>query len=166
LGETYFDKNEYQKSQDYHSKAALLLEYCKVWPSVISSKKIALVRAEVMNGEKDIDLESLNEHANANKIKLYEGMVARHISEILLNIDNGHISEVEEWIKRAIETDKKNGLIWWHLAKNYAQYAELFKRKGDLSKTTEYLVEAIKIFKDCGADGWADKYKKELSELH
>ena len=165
LGKTYFDKKEYQKSQTYHSKAVLLLEHCGVWPSVISFKKIALVRAKVMNGEKDIDLESLLEHANTNKIKLYEGMVARYISDILLNIENGHISEAEDWIKRAIETDKKNGLMWWHLAEDYAQYAELFKRKGDLSKTKEYLIEAIKIFKECSADGWVDKYKKELTAL-
>jgi tetratricopeptide (TPR) repeat protein len=165
LGETYFDKKEYQKSQAYHGKAILLLEHCRVWPSVISSKKIAFLRAEVMNGEKDIDIESLYEHASTNKIKLYEGMVARHISDILLNIENGHIYEAEDWIKKAIEMDKRNGLKWWHLAMDYAHYAELFQHKGDLSKAREYLIEAIKIFKECGADGWMNKYTKELAAL-
>ena len=54
---------------------------------------------------------------------------------------------------------------WWHLARNYAQYAELFKRKGDLAKTKENLIEAIKIFKECGADGWVEKYEMELGTL-
>ena len=53
----------------------------------------------------------------------------------------------------------------WHLARNYALYAELLKRKGDLTKAKENLTKAIKIFKECGADGWVEKYEKELAEL-
>jgi hypothetical protein len=86
------------------------------------------------------------------------------IGKILLNIDNQHISEVEDWIKRAIEADKRNCMMW-HLAKDYALYAELFKRKGDLPKTKEHLNKAIEIFKECGADGWVEKYEKELVTL-
>ncbi|MEJ2222732.1 MAG: hypothetical protein P8X80_18240, partial [Desulfobacterales bacterium] len=45
----------------------------------------------------------------------------------------------------------------------YAFYAELFKRKGDPSKAKEKLNKAIEIFKECGADGWAEKYKEEIA---
>jgi len=38
----------------------------------------------------------------------------------------------------------------------------LFKRKGDLTKAQEILTKAIDIFKECGADGWVEKYEIEL----
>ena len=116
-----------------------------------------------MNGEKDIDLDSLYELKRANKIKLYDGMLARHIAEILLNLDNGYIPEAEEWIKKAIATDTQNGMVWWHLARDYALYGELFKRKDDALKAGEHLTKAVEIFADCGADGWMKKYRKQLA---
>jgi len=35
------------------------------------------------------------------------------------------------------------------------------RRKEDLSKVNK----AIEIFKECGADGWVEKYEKELASL-
>jgi tetratricopeptide (TPR) repeat protein len=165
LGETYFDRSKYQKSQYFHGKAISLQEHCRAWPSIISSKKMAFARARVMNNEKDIDLESLYEYEDANKMKLYDGMLARYIGETLLNIDDSYISEAEDWIKRAIQTDTQNGMMWWHLARDYALYGELFKRKGDHSKAKKHLTKGIEIFKDCGADGWVEKYEMELGAL-
>ena len=55
--------------------------------------------------------------------------------------------------------------MMWNLARDYALYAELFKRKGDLPKARENLSKAIEIFKECGADGWVEKYEKELASL-
>jgi hypothetical protein len=53
--------------------------------------------------------------------------------------------------------------MMWHLTRDYALYAELLKRKGEQSKVKENLAKAIEIFKECGADGWVEKYKKELA---
>ncbi|MGD8890983.1 MAG: hypothetical protein PVF53_21380, partial [Desulfobacterales bacterium] len=78
-----------------------------------------------------------------------------------LKIGAQHLSEAENWIKRAIETNQKYGMRW-NLARDFALYAEWFKRKGDLPKAKEKLSKAIKIFRECGADGWVEKYKKEL----
>ena len=36
-------------------------------------------------------------------------------------------------------------------------------RKGDQSKAKENLNRAIEILKECGADGWIEKYEKELT---
>jgi hypothetical protein len=41
----------------------------------------------------------------------------------------------------------------------------LFIRKGDQSKAKENLGRAIEIFKECGADGWVQKYEKDLAVL-
>jgi len=164
LGETYFDRGEYQKSQDYHAKAISLLEQCRVWPSIMSSNKIALARAKVMNNEKDIDLASLYKHESENTMKLYDGMLARFISEILLHIGDQQMSEAEDYIKKAIEVDKRNGTIW-NLGRDYAHYAELLKREGDQSKAKKNLNKAIRIYKECGADGWLKKAEEELASL-
>ena len=51
------------------------------------------------------------------------------------------------------------------LGQDYVLYADVFKRKGDQSKTKQYLNQAIATFKECGADGWTEKYKNELAEL-
>jgi hypothetical protein len=48
---------------------------------------------------------------------------------------------------------------------DFALYAELFRRKEDRSKAKENLAKAINIFKECGADGWVEKYEKKLSAL-
>ena len=95
---------------------------------------------------------------------MFAGWMSNCIGDILLKIDNQHISEAEDWIQKAIESNKRNGMMWY-LAKDYALYAELFNRKGDLSRAKENLSKAVDIFKECGADGWVEKYEKELAAL-
>jgi hypothetical protein len=55
--------------------------------------------------------------------------------------------------------------MMFHLGQDYALYAELSRRKGDLSKARENLTKAIDIYRECGADGWVEKAEKELAEL-
>ncbi len=117
-----------------------------------------------MNKEKDVDLKSLYVHSQNNRIRANEGWIQRYIGEILLNIDDQHISEAEHWIQRAIEADQRNQTMF-QLGKDYVLYADLFKRKGDRSKTQENLGKAIEVFKECGADGWITKAEKELATL-
>ena len=117
-----------------------------------------------MNKEKDVDLESLYAHSRNNKVKACEGWFQRYIGEILLNIDDQHLSEAEHWIQNAIEADQRNRMMF-HLGQDYALYADLFKRKGDRLKAHENLGKAIEILKGCGADGWVEKGEKDLSSL-
>ena len=117
-----------------------------------------------MNNEKDINLDELFKWHEEVKNKWVKVEVQHLIAKILLNIDDQHISEGEVWIKRAIETNQKYGMIW-KLARDYTLYADLFKRKCDLPKTQENLTKAIDIFKECGADGWVEKYEKEFAAL-
>jgi hypothetical protein len=51
------------------------------------------------------------------------------------------------------------------LASDYALHGELVKRKGDLVKAKESLSEAVRIFKECDADGWVKKYEEEMASL-
>ena len=50
-------------------------------------------------------------------------------------------------IKKAIEADIRNDMKW-HLGRDYALCAELFKRKSDLSKAKENLGKAIEILRE------------------
>ena len=43
--------------------------------------------------------------------------------------------------------------------------SELIKRIHDFPRVKENLTKAIEIFKECGADGWVEKYEKELASL-
>ena len=109
-------------------------------------------------------MESLYEDVSENKMKQCDGWMRRYIGEILLNIDDQHICEAEDWIKKAMEADEMNGMMF-HLGRDLSLYAELLKRKGEQSKAAETLEESIKILKECGADGWVQRYEKELATL-
>jgi tetratricopeptide (TPR) repeat protein len=165
LGETYFDRGEYQKSQYYYNKSIWTCEQSKIWPSRINLVRILLARAKVMSNDKAFNLDALYEYAEQNKVKLLVGHMARGIGDILLNIDDDHIVEAEHWIQKAIEADQRNRMMF-PLGKDYALYAELFKRKGDRLKAQENLGKAIEILKECGADGWVEKYEKERAAFH
>jgi Tfp pilus assembly protein PilF len=95
---------------------------------------------------------------------MFEGWMARDIGEILLVNNDDHMSDAEDWINKAIEADKRNGMAW-HLARNYALYAELFVRKSDQAKARENLNKAIELFQKCGADGWVKRTEEKLAQL-
>jgi len=164
LGYIYFDRGKYEIAVNYYDKAISFLEFSKFLPSYINFDKTAKVRASILNKTQHIDINELHRLYNTNNFKFPEGWMARLISEILLNIDDQHISEAEEWINKAIEAHNRNG-IRWHLAADYAVYGDLLKRKADQSGAKENLTKAIGIFKECGAGGWVEKYEKELAAL-
>ena len=163
LGEICIEKRDYPKAIEYFHKGI------NSWPRLgetnvepIFILRLYLILTEAMNGEKDISLEEL--YRMKIDIKQNEGMGQYLIGAILINLNDKHLSVAEEWIKKAIEADRKNGMNFF-LARDYVLYAELFKRKGEKSKAKENLAQAIQIFKQCGADGWVEKYEKELAEL-
>ncbi len=164
LGEIYYEAGNFQTSKEHYEKGIWALEHNRLLPSLVGWGKVALARSKVMNKEKDVNLESLYAYSRNNRVKVFEGWFQRYIGEILLNIEDQHLSEAEHWIQNAIEADQKNRMMF-HLGKDYALYADLFKRKGDRPKARENLGKAIEMLKECGADGWVEKYEKELVAL-
>jgi tetratricopeptide (TPR) repeat protein len=154
----------FEKSKEHYQKGSWVLENIRLWPSWANVGKVGSARSKVMNKEKDVDLESLYAYSRNNKVKAAEGWTQRCIGEILLNIDDQHLSESDHWIQKAIEADQRNRMMF-NLGKDYALYADLFKRKGDRLKARENLGKAIDLFKECGADGWVEKGEKDLSSL-
>jgi len=164
LGETYFETGDFKRSKEHYEKGSLVLENIRSYPSFENIGKVGLARSKVMNKDRDVNLESLYTHSQNNRVKILEGWFQRYIGEILLNIDDQHLSDTEHWIHNAIEADQRNRMIF-HLGKDYALYADLFKRKANKLKARDNLGKAIEIFKECGADGWVDKYEKELATI-
>ena len=164
LGETYFAKGDFNEAQHFYSKAILLLENHKIMPSLVIVLKLRIVLSKVLTNHLDVQLESLVQLSKNNKVKIYDGMISNSICDILMNLGSQHIPEAEKWINLAVEKDKENGCNWW-LARDYVVYAELFKRKGDDMGAKQMLINAVNIFKECGADGWVDTYEKELAAL-
>ena len=164
LGHLYHDIGQYDNSKLHYSKAISIGQRAEKAPSEITSYKAGLARAEVISGEKDIGLKSLRDKAAENKLKWYSGQTQRFIGQILLNIDDRYVAEAEDWIKKAVETDKQNGMRW-DLAMDYASLANVYKRMGDKSRAKNNLTVAIEIFKECGADGWVERYESEMNLL-
>jgi tetratricopeptide (TPR) repeat protein len=164
LGDIYYEAGNFQSSKEHYEKGIWALERNRIFPSWVGLGKVGLARSKVMNKEKDVDLASLYAHSRNNKIRVWEGWIQRYIGEILLNIDGEHLYEAERWIQNAIEADQRNRMMF-HLGKDYALYADLFKRKSDRLKAKENLGKAIEILKECGADGWVTKYEKELAKI-
>jgi len=164
LGNVYHEIGEYQNAKEHYSKAAWLAERSGALPSWVTTIKTGVARAKVMMNEKDTDLESLYRYVYENRLKNQEGFKQKFIGEILLNMDDQHLSEAQDWIKKAIETHKRDGMMRF-LGWDYTLYAELFKRKDDSSKAKENLGNAIEIYRECSADGWLSKTEKELAAL-
>jgi predicted ATPase/class 3 adenylate cyclase len=164
LGEIYCEMGEYGASADCYDKAISFLERSKAFRSWICWSQIALAKAKVMSNQKNIKIAPLYNYVSQNRLKAFEGLLRRYVGEVLLHVDNQRLSDVEGWVKKAIELDEKNGILF-SLGADHALYAELFKRKGDISNAEESLVRAIRILKECGADGWVKKYEEKLASL-
>ena len=159
--ELYISKREYKKAQSYFERMISILEPTKYRPSEIGLYKVGLARAKVLSSDQNIDIDELLEYCSNIRSKRMKNKCSRYICEILLNIDL-HIIRAENWIKRIIEKDKRNNFRFF-LGQDYALYAELHKRNGNQSKAKEHLSKAVEIFKECGADGWVERYEKELN---
>jgi class 3 adenylate cyclase/tetratricopeptide (TPR) repeat protein len=161
LGDAYYQTGNYQDAINQYRKAIWFMENKIMYRSWQNLCKIALARAKVMNNEQDVDLEALYGFVSENRVKVNEGRMRKYIAEILINQEGNHLIIAENWIHEAIEADKKNGMKFY-LGRDYVLSSEISQRKGDPAKAQKNLNQAIDIFKECGADGWVEKYEKEL----
>lgn len=164
LGKTYFEVGNFLKAGEHYDRGASALKRVNIMPTCMNLNKIGSIRSKVMNDEWNFDFEHLLTLTHGNRAKVFEGWIQRYIGEILLNCDDQCFLEAETCIQNAIEADNRNGMIW-HLGGDHALHAELYKRKGDQIKARENLQKAIEIIQECGADGWVEKYQKELAAV-
>ena len=156
IAEVYMDKGKFNKAREHYFNAVSLFEMNRYWPSSAIASKMGLARAKILNGEKDLNIENLYHYASTAKGKLYLGLVRRYLCEILLNLNEERVPEAETWIKKAIQADDSNGVLF-ELGRDYACYAEILKRKGDRSSAEETFKRALNVFRKIGAEGWVKK---------
>jgi tetratricopeptide (TPR) repeat protein len=164
LGESCLEMREYGDSEKHYNEAANILYHNDLMPSFMKLCEIASIRAKSKYNKNDIDLELVFNSVKENKSRIFNGWIARYAAEILLNIDVRHNAEAEHWLKKAMAEDRKNDMPW-HLGRDYALYADLHQRTGDMVKAKENLGIAIDTLNRCGADSWVEKYRKELALL-
>jgi class 3 adenylate cyclase/tetratricopeptide (TPR) repeat protein len=164
LGSMHLDLREYDEAVNWYKKIISILENFGFLPSLTKHFQTSLVRAKVLRHDQDTELAELFAGYQNNKLMWCEGCMARNIGDILLHIDDDHLSDAELWFQKAIEADSRNGMRW-QLATDHACYADWFKKKGDIEGAKEQLTKAIDLFKECGADGWVRKYEEEMANL-
>ena len=164
LGHAYADMGNYPKALDTYKRGISILEPVKLFPFWINLWKIAITRLKVLSNDPDINLSKVFEYYGNIKVKIAKGWAARYVAEILLNMDNRHLSEAEDWAQKAFEADESNGTMW-SLACDYMLYADLYQRKGDRKKAKENHSRAIEIFTECGAEGWRNKAEEQMAAL-
>ncbi|MFC1877381.1 hypothetical protein ACFL2E_08960, partial [Thermodesulfobacteriota bacterium] len=164
LGHSYAEMGEYKTAIDTYHKGISELEQANLFPFWINVWKLSIIRLKVLDDDLDINQYEVFEYFRNIDVMAVKGWAARYVAEILLRIDKQNISKAEEWVIKALKTDKNNGTMW-SLAGDYAFYAKLLVQKGEPIQAKKKLDEAIKIYKACGADGWVEKYEKELAAL-
>ena len=164
LGSMHIDLREYDDAVHCYKKIISTMENASFMPSIIKLYQTCLVRAKVLRHDQDIELTELFACYQNNKLTFCEGWMARTIGDILLHMDDDHLSDAEAWFQKAIEADTRNGLRW-HLATDHVLYADWFKKKDNIQGAKEQLTKAIDIFKECGADGWVTRTENTLASL-
>lgn len=81
-----------------------------------------------------------------------------------LYTDIGQKEKAQIYLKKAETEFKDMDMDYW-LGRTNAAYAELHKREGEAPKTADLLNKAIEIMRECGANGWVEKYEKELAVI-
>jgi tetratricopeptide (TPR) repeat protein len=167
LAWTYHDLGNYGMAKKYHQQCVSIIEDARFLPSWLNCHRLWVKNHRILNREPDIDIHKLDELIKGHgksKFAMSKSFGSRCIGEIYLHIDDNHMFEAETWIRRSIDFDAMHG-IPWNIGKDYALYADWFKKKSDIQGAKEQLTKAIDLFRECGADGWVTRMEKASAEL-
>jgi tetratricopeptide (TPR) repeat protein len=164
LGLTFFETRALEKSRQFFREMISLADASFKIPSWIHIASILLARTEVYMQQGDATIDELKHRYEVSRMKISEGWMANMIGEILLNMNSKHYPQARQWIERAFDADERNGMRW-HLAKDYALYSDYLKKCGEDQEARQCLGKAVELFTACGADGWVEKYGKQLMAI-
>jgi len=165
LGEIFLLKKAYKKSWPYFEKAFQAAERYQS-PETILLCEIQMAKARVLSGQ-EIDINELIRSFDNTKMPmvLNKAYSVNTIGEILLFLEDRSADETKEWILKAIEVNTSNGVRFFR-GRSYHLYSEFYQKQNNLPQAREQMNKAIDIMKECGADGWVDRYEKELADLN
>jgi class 3 adenylate cyclase/tetratricopeptide (TPR) repeat protein len=164
LGEISFEREDYSKARDHYLKTVEIGERIHFLPSWLNLNKLGLAASRAALGEKDLDLDFIRHCREKNRVKLYEGILARYVAAIFLHLDERHLPEAREWIGRAVEADKRNGMVFY-LAKDFEFSGQVFERAGNREKAREAFSKATEIYGECGSERRAEKADRQRAAL-
>jgi hypothetical protein len=164
MGHVCVQQQKYKVAQMHYERAICTREKSRLFPSSANLNRIALARAKCLSGEKIINFDSLCQFESENRIRIYEGTVARYLADIILNADEEAIPTAEIWIDKAIQSNTRNAMRC-NLGWDYALYGEYFVKTKEPARAKGCLEQAVSIFRECGADGWADLASQRLSQV-
>jgi hypothetical protein len=117
-----------------------------------------------VRGDSEISLNEILKHYGQNKNRAFAGWIAQYTAETLFHLGDPFTSQAQSWAEKAIELDRQNGTRLL-LGRDYLLSARIWNRTGNPSKAREDLVQAIEIFRQCGADGYLKRGSGELAVL-
>jgi len=120
---------------------------------------------KILDQSKEPDLSELKSKFQGVINATNKATVQPLVAEALIKSNPPQYDAAKEWIQNSIATLEEHnykGLLW----KPYVLYSELYKRQNNLPQAREQMNKAIDIMKECSADGWVDRYEKELAELN
>ena len=161
LCETYTELGDYEKAIFHVEKAVKLaiagglsafwVDSCRLWNNIV----------KILNQSLDFDLSALNKLYQGISVNVLKALIQPYIAKVLIKTEPPQYDDAEVWIKRSIATNEKYGTKTFSW-KPYVVYSEFFQRRNNLPQASEQMTKAIDIMKECGADGWVDRYEKEL----
>jgi len=166
----YYETEDYLKVKVVSEKAVSFTEKRGILKSYSKLAKIFLfrvVRLESKNaGKMDImDFEYLQTLYQEIRLPLHKGIGARIISEIYRDDNDPDWAEAERWLEKAMGHDTRFGNRFYFML-DLISYSRLFEKQNNLTQARKQMNKAIDIMKECGADGWVERYEKELGELN
>jgi class 3 adenylate cyclase/tetratricopeptide (TPR) repeat protein len=164
LGDLCCALGDHGDAVEYYERSLTDLHETLRIPALIGILTISSARARALAGERDISHGELFRQYQNVSYRLWQGSMARQVAEILLALGDRPLSEAEEWLDRAIEMDRGNGLRW-QLGQDHTSYAELCVRRGNLDHARDHLSRAVEIFRDCGATGYREKADRALAAI-
>jgi hypothetical protein len=146
------------------ARAVAVVDADRDLPSRQNICKVLLAFARWREAGVAPDTKVLSGYARENKLRCIEGLFARSIGVLFLDLGGERLGEAEEWIQQAIQADGEIGMLW-DLAMDHAVYGEFFERTGETARAREHLGKAVEIFRECGADGWVTRMEERLAGL-
>ncbi len=153
LGYVYFETGDYKKSQKHHQQCIMIREHSGLVPSCTNQNRIALARVLQAAGSTDLDVPLLVQLLKASKVKLYYGIMARHLGDIFFHMSEAHFSDAEFWLQEAIFHHEQQQMRW-DLARDHAVFAQFLRSQGREAEGKAYLDRSLALFNECGAEEW------------
>jgi class 3 adenylate cyclase/tetratricopeptide (TPR) repeat protein len=149
LGHNYYQTGELHTAKANYRQTVEILEGIQCLPSMANLCRICI---SLINAKKlDVRiLKQLKAYVSSNEIIAFEGWMLRKIGKLTIGPDRKSAIEAEHWVKKAIQSDERNG-TQWQLAKDYALYSKILEQLEQGKKAKHALLKSKMIDASCQA---------------